>query len=141
MFHLDPISLALDPPRFVKTKLPARARDVRPPVRPLPELNGRAPIQLDRRKCGGIDLAYARRSETDLIATYPAGSGLVCVQRRRRLELWLQAREAFQRKRVGHGQRSEHFEIDIDARRRDRDRQDRSFGKYFGDQDKRRPYG
>jgi hypothetical protein len=74
MFDLDPISLALDPPRFVKTKRPARTRDVRPPVRPLPELNGRAPIQLDSWKRGGIDLAYARRSETDLIATYPAGS-------------------------------------------------------------------
>src|SRR5438045_1539507 len=74
MLALDPISVALDPPRFVKSKRHARPRSVRPPVWPLPEVNGRAPVHLDAWKRGGLDLAYSRKDQTDLIATYPAGS-------------------------------------------------------------------
>jgi hypothetical protein len=47
-----------------------------PPVKPLADLNGRAPVALPPigAKERGIDLAYQRNDSTDLMRTYPPGS-------------------------------------------------------------------
>ncbi|HTR56468.1 MAG TPA: M23 family metallopeptidase [Kofleriaceae bacterium] len=76
MLAFDPISLALDPPRFVKKRPAPKLRVAGPPVWPLPELNGRAPVILRawQPREPGVKLAYARRDADDLIATYPPDS-------------------------------------------------------------------
>lgn len=51
------------------------SRTPSPPVWPLPSLNGRAPEVIARGpKFPGLDLAYAREHDHDLIAKYPIGA-------------------------------------------------------------------
>lgn len=75
---MDDISLALNPPRFVKRhkKPPIRLARSPSPVWPLPAVNGREPVVLttvgDKRR--GIELAYARTSPNDAIAACPPGT-------------------------------------------------------------------
>lgn len=75
---MDEISLALNPPRFVKqrrkrTPLPPRGSS---PVWPVPALNGRAPVVLapPRENRRGVELAYARVAPSDAVATCPPGT-------------------------------------------------------------------
>lgn len=72
---MDDISLALNPPRFVKLR--------RPPIRitastarvwPLAAINGRAPVVLDTQCVRGVDLAYPRLDTDDAIESCPIGS-------------------------------------------------------------------
>lgn len=71
---MDDISLALNPPRFVKQRRPrVHLPDPSARVRPLASINGRAPVELDARPGDrrGIDLAYPRIDPTDAIASCP----------------------------------------------------------------------
>jgi hypothetical protein len=71
---MDEISLALNPPRFRKFKKPPiYLKRSESPVWPLPAINGRAPVVLEPtgRQPYGIELAYARVSSDDAIATCP----------------------------------------------------------------------
>lgn len=53
----------------------SRSKHRSAPVWPLPSLNGRSPVVVERRsKLPGIDLAYARASGDELLATYPIGA-------------------------------------------------------------------
>jgi hypothetical protein len=74
---MDDISLALNPPRFVKRRKPP-IRMHRSPSRvwPLAALNGREPVVLDppNAKQRGIELAYPRVDPTDAIANCPIGT-------------------------------------------------------------------
>jgi hypothetical protein len=75
---MDEISLALNPPRFVKrrrNKQPIRIARSPSPVWPLPALNGREPVILaPSGGAGGIELAYARSSDDDLRKECPPGT-------------------------------------------------------------------
>ena len=74
---MDDISLALNPPRFVKFhRPPIRPTESVPRVWPLAAINGRAPVVLDepRGNLRGIELAYPRVDPTDAIATCPIGT-------------------------------------------------------------------
>ncbi len=74
---MDDISLALNPPRFVKSHRPP-IRVARSPTRvwPLAAINGRAPIVLDEQRADlrGVDLAYPRLDVTDASAGCPIGT-------------------------------------------------------------------
>jgi len=74
---MDEISLALNPPKFVKYRRPPiRIAGTSPRVWPLASINGRAPVVFDAR-CAerrGVDLAYPRVDESDAIASCPIGS-------------------------------------------------------------------
>lgn len=73
---MDEISLALNPPKFVKRR--------RPPIRlyrsdarvwPLATINGREPVILEsEEKLRGIELAYPRVDASDAIANCPIGT-------------------------------------------------------------------
>lgn len=73
----DDISLALNPPRFVKRRRKA-IRLARSPSRvwPLAAINGRAPVVLDPGGPGqrGVELAYPRMAPDDAIASCPISS-------------------------------------------------------------------
>ena len=75
---MDEISLALNPPRFVKhrTKAPIRLARSASPVWPLPALNGREPVVLGPAtdKPRGIELAYPRIDAGDAATTCPPGT-------------------------------------------------------------------
>ena len=73
---MDEISLALNPPRFVKNrKKQIRFTRSPSPVWPLPALNGREPVVLEMGKASrGIELAYARAENDDLIKECPPGT-------------------------------------------------------------------
>src|SRR5690242_13256151 len=74
---MDEISLALNPPRFVKNrkKPPIRVSLSTSPVWPLPALNGREPVVLETDKASrGIELAYTRADKDDLIKECPPGT-------------------------------------------------------------------
>jgi hypothetical protein len=75
---MDDISLALNPPRFVKHSKKRSIRLARSasPVWPLPALNGREPVILGlvAKEVRGIELAYARASTDDAITTCPPGT-------------------------------------------------------------------
>jgi hypothetical protein len=73
---MDDISLALNPPRFVKRR---RARPIRlarsaARVWPLAAINGRAPVVLGSAGPRGVELAYPRLAPDDAIASCPVGS-------------------------------------------------------------------
>ena len=73
---MDEISLALNPPRFIKerrTKRPIRTSRSSSPVWPLPALNGREPVIIDTKQ-PGIELAYARVTEDDCRKECPPGT-------------------------------------------------------------------
>ena len=67
------ISIALDPPRFVKRRHAARIVARQLPVWPLPAVDGRAPAIL-ARPGHAVVLAYPRKTPTDMIASYPPGT-------------------------------------------------------------------
>ena len=75
---MDEISLALNPPRFVKhrKKAPIRLARSPSPVWPLPALNGREPVVLTRvdDKPRGIELAYPRIDAGDAASQCPPGT-------------------------------------------------------------------
>ena len=75
---MDEISLALNPPRFVKhrKKAPIRIARSAAPVWPLPALNGREPVVLAPScdKTRGIELAYPRIDAGDAAAQCPPGT-------------------------------------------------------------------
>lgn len=75
---MDPISLALTPPRFVKSrrgKRPIRITRSAAPSWPLAAINGREPVILPcDDKHPGIELAYARTSPMDAIDACPPGT-------------------------------------------------------------------
>ena len=74
---MDDISLALNPPRFVKIRRPPiRISDSTSCVWPLAAINGGAPVVLDHRHADlrGVDLAYPRTDATDAIASCPIGT-------------------------------------------------------------------
>jgi hypothetical protein len=75
---MDEISLALNPPRFVKSrrnKQQIRIARSPSPVWPLPALNGRPPVILaTSQDPRGIELAYARENDSDLIKECPPGT-------------------------------------------------------------------
>lgn len=70
----DDISLALNPPRFVKRRRkPIRLARSPSRVWPLAAINGRAPVVLDQR-ARGVELAYPRMTPGDAISSCPIGS-------------------------------------------------------------------
>lgn len=75
---MDDISLALNPPRFVKSrkKSPIRLTRSTSAVWPLAAINGRAPAILESpdRGARGVDLAYPRLGAADAIAACPPGT-------------------------------------------------------------------
>ena|GEM_PF-1306013 len=74
---MDDISLALNPPRYVKFRRPPiRVSDSTSCVWPLAAINGRAPVVLDHRRADlrGVDLAYPRTDAADAIASCPIGT-------------------------------------------------------------------
>lgn len=72
---MDDISLALNPPRFVKLRRPPiRITESTARVWPLATINGRAPVVLDTRCIRGVDLAYPRFDPADAIESCPIGS-------------------------------------------------------------------
>lgn len=74
---MDDISLALNPPRFVKLRRPSiRISQSTARVWPLAAINGRAPLALDERcaELRGVDLAYPRFDPADAIANCPIGT-------------------------------------------------------------------
>jgi hypothetical protein len=75
---MDEISLALNPPRFVKNrnkKAPIRLTRSPSPVWPLPAINGREPVVLaPGNRPRGIELAYARVSADDAMDACPPGT-------------------------------------------------------------------
>ncbi len=74
---MDDITLALNPPRFVKRRKPP-IHVARSPSRvwPLAAINGRAPVVLDPSspKQRGVELAYPRVTPDDAFASCPIGS-------------------------------------------------------------------
>ncbi len=74
---MDDISLALNPPRFVKIRRPPiRVCESSACVWPLASVNGRAPVVLDARCADlrGIALAYPRMDITDASTSCPIGT-------------------------------------------------------------------
>ncbi len=76
---MDEISLALNPPRFVKSRSKRRSIRIAPnttPVWPLAALNGREPVVLDPidNKPRGFELAYPRVDSADVAAQCPPGT-------------------------------------------------------------------
>lgn len=74
---MDDISLALNPPKYVKTRrAPIRISEVTSRVWPLASINGRAPIALDVQcaELRGVELAYPRMDAADAIESCPIGS-------------------------------------------------------------------
>lgn len=72
---MDDISLALNPPRFVKHRgKPIRLARSPSRVWPLAAINGRAPVVLEPAGQLGIELAYPRIAPDDAIASCPIGS-------------------------------------------------------------------
>src|SRR5690349_18849117 len=75
---MDEISLALNPPKFVKRRgrmPPIRFARSPSPVWPLAALNGREPVVLDGNpKVRGIELAYPRFDASDAIKNCPSGT-------------------------------------------------------------------
>ncbi len=74
---VDDISLALNPPRFVKRRRkPIRLARSPSRVWPLAAINGRAPVVLDPPGPGqrGVELAYPRMGPDDAISSCPIGS-------------------------------------------------------------------
>ncbi len=76
---MDDISLALNPPRFVRNrskKSPIRISRNTMPVWPLAALNGREPVVFDStsKNPRGIELAYPRVGATDAVANCPPGT-------------------------------------------------------------------
>jgi hypothetical protein len=73
---MDDISLALNPPRFVKHRKPPIRPSSNSPVWPLAAINGREPVVLDapEPKQRGIELAYARADADDARTTCPANT-------------------------------------------------------------------
>ena len=74
---MDDISLALNPPRFVKPRRPLiRNAGNSSCVWPLASINGRAPVVIDasRADLPNVDLAYPRIDTTDAITSCPIGS-------------------------------------------------------------------
>lgn len=74
---VDDISLALNPPRFVKRRRKP-IRLTRSPARvwPLAAINGRAPVVIEAGAPGqrGVELAYSRMASDDAISSCPIGS-------------------------------------------------------------------
>jgi hypothetical protein len=72
---MDDISLALNPPHFVKRRSRKPIRIARSPSRvwPLAAINGRAPVVLDPLRPGqrGVELAYPRFAADDAIESCP----------------------------------------------------------------------
>ena len=75
---MDDISLALNPPRFVKIRRPSiPISDSSSCMWPLAAINGRAPVVLEHRSdARGVALAYPRVDTTDAIETCPIGTPL-----------------------------------------------------------------
>ncbi len=74
---MDDISLALNPPKFVKFRRPPiRLSQSAARVWPLAAINGRAPVVLEDRCADlrGVDLAYPRTDASDAIASCPIGT-------------------------------------------------------------------
>jgi hypothetical protein len=74
---MDDISLALNPPKFVKHRRPPiRISEVSARVWPLASINGRAPVVFDARcaELRGVELAYPRMDNDDAIESCPIGS-------------------------------------------------------------------
>jgi len=75
---MDEISLALNPPRFVKSrrgKRPIRIARSASPMWPLPSINGRVPVILPATSVRpGVELAYARVAADDALDACPPGS-------------------------------------------------------------------
>jgi hypothetical protein len=74
---MDEISLALNPPKFVKYRRPPiRIGGASPRVWPLASINGRAPVVFDARcaELRGVELAYPRMDSEDAIKSCPIGS-------------------------------------------------------------------
>ncbi len=74
---VDDISLALNPPRFVKRRRnPIRLARSSSRVWPLAAINGRAPVVLDsaQPRQRGVELAYPRTSPEDAVSSCPMGS-------------------------------------------------------------------
>ncbi|MFT3695720.1 MAG: M23 family metallopeptidase [Kofleriaceae bacterium] len=74
---MDDISLALNPPKYVRCRRPPiRIAEITPRVWPLASINGRAPVVFDARcaELRGVDLAYPRFDTTDAIESCPIGS-------------------------------------------------------------------
>ncbi|HLL23854.1 MAG TPA: M23 family metallopeptidase [Kofleriaceae bacterium] len=70
MIDLNPVAVRR---KRSKHTVPATA-PASPPVWPLPGLNGRSPVVLDGNpKSPGVELAYRRENESDLLTIYPAG--------------------------------------------------------------------
>jgi hypothetical protein len=69
---MDDISLALNPPRFVKFRKPPIHLSRSPSrVWPLAAINGRAPVVFDGASKRGIELAYPRVDDADAIGNCP----------------------------------------------------------------------
>lgn len=75
---MDEISLALNPPRFVKSrrgKAPIRLARSPSPVWPLAAVNGREPVIVPSSGGQpGLELAYARTSPMDAVEACPPGT-------------------------------------------------------------------
>jgi murein DD-endopeptidase MepM/ murein hydrolase activator NlpD len=72
---MDDISLALNPPRWVKHRRSAiRNSGGTARVWPLASINVRAPVVLDTPGGRGVDLAYPRVDPSDAIAICPVGT-------------------------------------------------------------------
>jgi hypothetical protein len=76
---MDDISLALNPPQFVKrrsNKAPIHISRSSSPVWPLAALNGREPVVLNTisKSVRGIELAYPRSDATDAAVNCPPGT-------------------------------------------------------------------
>lgn len=74
---MDDISLALNPPRFVKFRQPPiRLSENAPRVWPLAAINCRVPVVLDTRRADlrGVDLAYPRVDVSDAVESCPIGT-------------------------------------------------------------------
>lgn len=75
---MDDISLALNPPRFVKNRKrsPIRLPRTTSPVWPLAAINGRAPVIIESATptLRGVELAYPRLGADDARASCPPGT-------------------------------------------------------------------
>jgi hypothetical protein len=74
---MDDISLALNPPRFVKFRRPPiRISENTQRVWPLASINGRVPVVVDARcaELRGVELAYPRFDLSDAVESCPIGS-------------------------------------------------------------------
>jgi len=74
---MDDISLALNPPKYLKIRRPPiRISEVTSRVWPLASINGRAPVAFDTRcaELRGVELAYPRMETADAVESCPIGS-------------------------------------------------------------------